>query len=73
MPDIKKAALVVDDWKLPIFRRVLGKYGYEFEVVPYSLANQTTLVRIYTTDLEALKVVMREAADEAEKSRGAKP
>ena len=71
MPDIKKAGIVIDEWKLSIFKRHLEQASYTFKHMPFT--EDTVLLHVHTTNLEALKGVLQAAAAEAEKSRGAKP
>ncbi len=63
-PVTKKAGIVVDDWKLPIFKRHLESSGYTFEnagmFVPGSL-----MLRVHTTNLVALCEVLKAASTEA--------
>ena len=60
----KTAAIVLDDWKLPIFDRRLKQAGYSFTnagaFMPGSL-----ILQVETTNLVALGVVVKAANDEA--------
>ena len=71
MPDTKKAGIVIDEWKMPIFKRHLEQAGYTFAKMPFTKGS--LLLHAHTTNLDALKEVLQSAAAEAEKSRGAKP
>lgn len=53
----KKAAVVLDSWKLPIFLKVLDKHNYKYAVVGELVQGIVTLV-VITDDLAALKGVL---------------
>lgn len=63
-----KAGIIVDDWKLAVFRKALTDAGYTYkdggEVKP-----GLTLLTVQFTDQAALQKVLQEAADEC-KRRG---
>jgi len=59
-----KAAIAIDDWKLPIFERHLTVAGYEWEQYP-GLTENTLTLTVTTPCLNALAVVVREANTEA--------
>ena len=59
-----KAAIAIDDWKLPIFERHLTVAGYEWEQHP-GLTENTLTLTVTTPCLNALVVVVREANTEA--------
>ena len=59
-----KAAIVIDDWKLPIFERHLAQAGYAYEKGPGLTAN-TLLLTVKTENVEALGVVVKAANTEA--------
>ncbi len=61
---IKKAAIVIDPWKLPIFTRHLTQSGYTFEDAGL-LSPDAHLLRVDTTNLEALAHVVKAANAEA--------
>ena len=63
-----KAAIAIDDWKLPIFERHLAGAGYEFEQHPGLTGNTLTLT-VTTPCLNALEVVVRAANTEAQKRK----
>lgn len=65
--DMKKAGITLDDWKLPIFKRHLEQAGYVFENRGL-FAPGTLLLRIDTTNLEALGEVLKNANAEAERT-----
>lgn len=61
---MQKAGIVIDEWKLPIFERRFSQSGYAFENVGL-LAAGTLLLRVDTTNLEALAEVVKAANTEA--------
>lgn len=40
---MKKAGVMIDDWKLPVFEKVLDKAGYKYHVVPGLTGDTLTL------------------------------
>lgn len=66
---MKTAAFVIDDWKLPIFKRHLDQAGYAFENAGAFTAG-TTILKVETDNLEALATVARAAAKEAAQTGG---
>lgn len=58
-----KAGIVVDDWKLPVFRRRLKKAGYEYQDGG-PLTADTTLLTVVTDDMSALKKVLEQCQAE---------
>lgn len=63
-----KAGIVVDDWKLPVFRRRLSEAGFEYEDAGAFTAN-TTALTVETTNMLALKKVLEECQAECAQSR----
>jgi hypothetical protein len=63
-----KAAIAIDDWKLPIFERHLVGAGYEFEQHP-GLTSDTLTLTVVTPSVEELEVVVRAANTEAQKRK----
>lgn len=61
---MKKCAIAIDDWKLPIFTRHLEQSGYAFTSAG-SLTAGTLVLIVETTNVEALAVVIRAANAEA--------
>lgn len=59
-----KAAIVVDDYKLPVFRRRLGESGYQFEEAAGVTADTKTLT-VQTENLTALAEVVKAANRES--------
>lgn len=59
-----KAAIAIDDWKLPIFERHLNQSGYTFENAgPFTAG--TLLLKVSTDNPEALVEVVKAANTEA--------
>lgn len=65
----RRAAIVIDDWKLSIFTRHLEQSGYKFEICGRLLAG-TILLRIETDNIAALTEVVGAAQAEAKRIRG---
>lgn len=63
----KRAAIVIDDWKLPIFERHLSQAGYAFENVGQFFPGALALI-IETENLIALSEVVKAAHDEARRT-----
>lgn len=59
-----KAAIAIDNWKLPIFERHLSQSGYSFENIG-PLTPDTLILKVRTDNLEALGVVIKAANTEA--------
>lgn len=59
-----RAAIAIDDWKLPIFKRHLAQAGYAFEECP-GLTDEMLLLKVQTDNLSALAVIVRAANTEA--------
>lgn len=67
-PDVLRAAIVLDDWKLPVFRKRLEEAGYEYRDHGPLTRNTTTLT-VQTTNLLALKSLLDACEAECRKSR----
>lgn len=52
-----KAGIVVDNWKLPVFRRELTAAGYQYEDGG-ALTADATLLTVETSNVLALKAVI---------------
>ena len=52
-----KAGIVLDDWKLPVFRKRLAEAGYAFKEVGHFTAN-TSVLTIETEFPANLKIVV---------------
>lgn len=63
-----KVGIVVDDWKLPIFRRRLAGARYQYTDAG-GLTPNTTLLTVETDDLSALSVVVQAAQKECSEQR----
>ena len=66
---MNKAGIAIDEWKLAIFERHLQQAGYSFENRGLLVAD-TLLLRVDTSNLLALSVVLQ-AADTEAKMTGA--
>lgn len=62
-----KAAIAIDDWKLPIFERHLTQAGYTWEQ-GRGLTENTMFLYVYTDNAQALETVVRAANTEAAKT-----
>lgn len=61
---MKKAAVVIDNWKLPIFERHLTQAGYNFQNTG-SFTEDSLVLQVMTENLTALEAVVRAAHTEA--------
>jgi hypothetical protein len=64
----QKAGIVVDDWKLPVFRRRLKEAGFEFEEKG-NLTKGSSVLTVQTNNLLRLKGVLEAAQRECRKSK----
>ncbi len=62
-----KAAVMIDDWKLPIFERHLSQAGYVYQKGP-GLTAGTLSLYVQTQDVVPLGVVVRAANEEARRT-----
>jgi len=61
-----KAAIAVDNWKLPVFRKLLEAAGYEYtDAGP--LTGDTTILTVETNNILALKGVLEKCQAECRK------
>lgn len=60
---MKTAGIAIDSWKLDIFRKHLAVAGYQFTEEP--LTEKTLLLKVRTSNVKTLSVVVREANEEA--------
>jgi hypothetical protein len=60
----KMAGIVIEAWKLPIFERRLTQAGYTF-ANKGAMPGDALLLRVDTTNLEALAIVVQAANTEA--------
>lgn len=63
-----KAGIVVDDWKLPIFRKNLQKSGYKFEERG-RLTEDTSVLTVETEFPANLKIVLEQCERECRKQK----
>ncbi len=61
-----KVGIAVDDWKLPVFRRLLDEAGYEYQDGG-ALTSDATLLTVETDDTVALKKVIETCQAECRK------
>lgn len=64
-----KAAIGIDEWKLPIFKRHLDAAGYEW-VNAGNLTPDTLILTVMSNDKDALEKVVRAANLEAATRKG---
>jgi ribosomal protein L10 len=67
MPDLR-AAIALDDWKLPIFRKRLTKAGYEYQDAG-AFTGDTTILTVETDNVLALKKVIEACEAECRKMK----
>lgn len=68
-----KAGIVIDDWKLPIFRKHLTKQSFTFTVKKLKIGVKgMTLIEVDTVRLGYLKEIVEKCQLECAESRGAK-
>jgi len=60
---MKKAGIMLDSWKLKIFKKHLDKAGYTYKKHPGLTANTVTL-KVETDDLQRLQTVLQDAQGE---------
>lgn len=63
---MKKAAIAIDTWKLPIFSRILVAKGYHYEEGP-GLTPGTLHLYVHTDNMQALAQVVLACNQEAAK------
>lgn len=63
-----KAGIVVDDWKLPVFRRHLEDAGFEYEDGG-PVKGATTLLTVQTYNILSLKAVLEKAEKECQRRK----
>jgi hypothetical protein len=64
-----KAAIAVDNWKLPVFRKRLTEAGYQYQDAG-AFTGDTTILTVQTDNMLALKKVLEKCQAEC---RGKKP
>jgi hypothetical protein len=65
---MKKVAIVLDNWKLPIFRKALENAGFEYEDGGEITAD-STLLRVNTADMDGLTNLVFACQRKCEKER----
>jgi hypothetical protein len=65
---MNKAAITVDNWKLPIFRRLLTGAKFEFKEMG-ELTEGVTVLAVETDNLIGLQEVLEKAQAEARRSK----
>lgn len=65
---MKKAAIVMDEWKLSIFNQHLTNAGYKYVKFPGPVKGTLTL-NVETNNVDHLTEVIEEAVQACEKSR----
>lgn len=62
---MQKVGVVIDNWKLPIFKRHLDEAGFAFEQFP-NLTPNTMVLTIQTPQVAALQPVIERANKECQ-------
>lgn len=65
---MKNAAVVIDDWKLPIFKKILDKAGFAYSQFDGPPENCITL-KVQTDSVARLKPFIEKANAKAAKSK----
>lgn len=68
MAATKKAAVAVDDWKLPVFRKHLDAAGYKYEE-PVRFTPGTSILQVHYEWVHELKPIIEAAHRECERQR----
>lgn len=63
-----KAGVAVDDWKLPVFRKLLTEAGFEFKEGP-GLTADTSFLTVETPSAAALIPTVEKCQAECRKSK----
>ena len=63
---MKKAAVMIDDWKLPIFKRILDDAGYKYAQLP-GLTADTICLQVEYDFVSTLKPFIEKAQTECGK------
>lgn len=67
---MKKAAVIIEKWKLPIFTKKLRDAGYSYDTVPSITEGTYTLIVQYEIAAELQPVVEAAQAECAAKKKG---
>ena len=62
---MKKAAVVADNYKLPVFRRILKEAGYTWKESPFVDDTTTMVVEVEDDEVRALTAVVKRCNQEA--------
>lgn len=65
---VLKIGVVIDSWKLPIFKRHFENAKYEFEQFP-GVTENTLLLQVHTDNPKFLEVICRSAQKEAARKK----
>lgn len=65
---MRKAAIAIDGWKLPIFKQHLADAGYTFEQSP-GLTENTLTLTVITASVKELEIIVRAANNESRKRK----
>ena len=60
------AGIVIDSWKLDIFKTILDQHAYTYDVHP-GVTKDTYLIKVPTSNTPALAIVVKQANDECAK------
>lgn len=63
---VKKCAIMLDEWKLPIFEQHLRAAGHTIQKVRPLMPGVLSMV-VHTTDINALAATLKAAAKECER------
>lgn len=64
-----KAGIVLDNWKLPVFRRMLNEAGFSYEDGG-AVTHDTTGLIVQTDDIVKLTTVVKKCRDECAANKG---
>ena len=65
---MKRVAICIDAWKLPIFKKKLFEHAFDYDEHP-GVTEDTLTLTVWTFDVELLAEVVQAANDEAAKSK----
>lgn len=71
MATMKKAAVIIDKWKLPVFERMLKEEGFDFKIVAKWPPECLTL-RVDTKTIAELAPVIKKINETAKESKNAR-
>jgi hypothetical protein len=63
-----RAAIAIDNWKLPIFKRHLDAAGFDYEEL-FGVTHDTMFLSVVTEDVDSLAVVVKAANAEAAREK----